>query len=156
MEQAVQPILGQLGEIPIAGIFGYIHEVDHIERARAQDEQCCADKTHEKPRRGTDRGKPTPGQQRNASRRHSNPAQKQGHRVGLADISDHFIRVDKIIHGHEIEAGSEFVPEQQFRDFLKQVPRREQKEKEDGKPPVPPSAVPLPRQEQQVRQHGQD
>ena len=77
-------------------------------------------------------------------------------REGLADISDHFIRVDKIIHGHEIEAGSEFVPEQQFRDFLKQVPRREQKEKEDGKPPVPPSAVPLPRQEQQVRQHGQD
>ena len=156
VEQAVQPILRQLGKVPIAGIFGYIHEVDHIERACAQDEQCCAGKTHEKPRRGANRGKPTPGQQRNDSRRHSDPAQKQGHRVGLPDVSDHFIRVDEIIHGHEIETGSEFVPEQQFRDFLKQVPRREQKEKEDGKPPVPPSAVPLPRQEQQVRQHGQD
>ena len=33
---------------------------------------------------------------------------------------------------------------------------KNKKEKEDGNPPVPPSAVPLPRQEQQVRQHGQD
>ena len=67
---------------------------------------------------------------------------------------DHFIRIDKIIHRHEIEAGSEFVPEQQLRDFLKQIPRREQEEKGDGKPPVPPSAVPLPGQDQQIRSMG--
>ena len=50
------------------------------------------------------------------------------HRVGFADIADHFGGIDQIVDGDEVEAGAEFVPENPFRNADK-----EQREDINGK-----------------------
>lgn len=60
------------------------------------------------------------------------------------------MRIHQIVHGHEVETRREFVPKQQFRDFLKEVARRVEEKEKQGQPPVPQPAVPTAWQYQQV------
>ncbi|MNE11555.1 hypothetical protein D3C80_1043190 [compost metagenome] len=52
--------------------------------------------------------------ERQADGQRGDGAEQTEHRVGLEDVVDHFLRVDQVVDGDEVETHAELVPEQPF------------------------------------------
>lgn len=78
-------------------------------------------------RKGRSTGTPQRPQHRQQEQhgRRAQRAEQQRHRVGLADVADHLARVQEVVHGDEVEARAELVPEHELGQ------RHEQREPKD-------------------------
>jgi len=71
-------------------------------------------------------------------------------RVGLADVGEHLVGVHQIVHGDEVEAHAELVPEQPFGERGEQHRVQAQAEQQLQREPMPAAVPDARRARQQV------
>ena len=84
-------------------------------------------------------------------------AQQSIEGVGLDDVVDYFLGIDKVIHRNEVEAHAEFIPEQPFGSGDEQHQEQQQGKQHRQGVPMPASLPPAAGAEQEIkgqRQHG--
>ena len=84
--------------------------------------------------------------------REREPRQYDAHRIRLADIFDHFLRVDEIVDGDKIEIRMELLPKEEERRRGKRDEERKQHHQRAAQKDARPRAEQLPRQQEKERE----